>query len=373
LALVASYLVFLAGAALQGQFLLDPLGRPIANDFVNIYAAGRLVLEGHPAAAYAWELHKQAEDTAVGYVFSGYYNWPYPPAFLFVAAAIAALPFAPAGLAWLALTFVLHAASIRGIIGTRLGILLAAAFAGAIWNVTAGQNGFLTAALIGGTLLCLDRRPILAGVFLGLLTYKPHFGLLFPFVLAADGRWRVIVAATLTALALFGASALALGLDCWRAFIDSLFTAGTITLADGLAGFNKQHSLLGLMRFLGAGMVAAATAHILLAIACTAGTILIWRRRDLPYEIKAAALGIAAMLATPYLYIYDFPVLAVPLAFLIRLGLRQGFLRHELAAIAIVCALILAYPFVSVPVGFPAILLVAALIARRAQRRFIAA
>ena len=61
--------------------------------------------------------------------------------------------------------------------------------------MTAGQNGFLTAALIGGTLGLLERRPALAGVCLGLLTYKPQFGLLFPIVLIADRRWRTIAVA----------------------------------------------------------------------------------------------------------------------------------------------------------------------------------
>jgi arabinofuranan 3-O-arabinosyltransferase len=366
-AFAAGYLVFLAGAGLQGQFLLDPLGRPIANDFVNIYAAGRLVLEGNPSAAYVIELLKQAEDAAVGYAFSGYYNWPYPPTFLFVAAAVALLPFIPAALAWLAVTFVLYAASLRAIIGTRLGILLACAFAGTIWNVTAGQNGFLTAALIGGALVSMERRPIVAGILLGLLTYKPQFGLLFPLILVADRRWSVIASAALTALALFVASSLAFGPESWRMFVDSVFTAGTITLSEGLAGLHKQQSLLGLMRFLGAGMTVAATAHIVLAFCCAACTILIWRRR-VAFEIKAAALGVSAMLATPYLYIYDFPVLAVPVAFLMRLGLREGFLRHELAALLIASALILAYPFVSLPTGFVAMLIVAALIVRQARR-----
>jgi hypothetical protein len=365
MALVAGYLVFLGAAALQGQFLFDPLGRPIANDFVNLYAAGRLVLEGHPAASYVWGLHKQAEDAAVGYAFAGYYNWPYPPTFLFIAAAVALPSFVPAMLAWLAVTLLLYVASIRAIIGTRLGILLACAFSGAIWNVTAGQNGFLTAALIGGTLLCLERRPILAGVLLGLLTYKPHFGLLFPLVLALDRRWRVIGVATLTALALFAASAFAFGLDCWRAFADSVFTAGAITLSEGLAGLHKQQSLFGLMRWLGADMAAAAAAHLALALGCAAGTIWIWRR-NVAFEIKAAALGTAAMLATPYLYIYDFPVLAVPIALLIRLGLRNGFLRHEIAAFAIASAFILSYPFVGLPTGFPAMAIVGTLVARRA-------
>ncbi|HSP48865.1 MAG TPA: hypothetical protein VLN61_01520 [Pseudolabrys sp.] len=72
------------------------------------------------------------------------------------------------------------------------------------------------------------------------------------------------------------------------------------------------------------------------------------------------------MLATPYLYTYDLVVLAVPLAFLWRLGRARGFLNHELAGIALACLLVLIFPFVKAPVGFAAVLLVAALIARRA-------
>jgi hypothetical protein len=101
-----------------------------------------------------------------------------------------------------------------------------------------------------------------------------------------------------------------------------------------------------------------------LALATTIAIAALWRSRT-RYEIKAAALGAGAMLATPYLYTYDLVVLAVPLAFLFRLGRARGFLAHELAGIGLACLLILIFPFVKAPVGFAAVLVVAALIARR--------
>ena len=52
-------------------------------------------------------------------------------------------------------------------------------------NVGHGQNGFLTAALLGGALHWLDRRPWLAGVLIGCLAYKPQFGVLIPVALLA--------------------------------------------------------------------------------------------------------------------------------------------------------------------------------------------
>jgi hypothetical protein len=38
-------------------------------------------------------------------------------------------------------------------------------------NTLVGQNGFLTASLVGGMLVLLPTRPILAGICLGLLSY----------------------------------------------------------------------------------------------------------------------------------------------------------------------------------------------------------
>ena len=163
LILALAYLIVLGGAYRNGQFLTDPQGQPIANDFVNVYAAGRLTLDGTPAAAYDWPVHKTAEERAVGHAFANYYGWHYPPMFLFVAAALALAPYLTAAVIWLAATLAAFAATLGSILGGRVGVFLALGFPAALWNVTAGQNGFLTATLIGGTLGLLERHPALAG------------------------------------------------------------------------------------------------------------------------------------------------------------------------------------------------------------------
>lgn len=48
--------------------------------------------------------------------------------------------------------------------------MLAVAFPTVLNNALVGQNGFFTAALIGGTLYLLPTRPVLSGICLGLLT-----------------------------------------------------------------------------------------------------------------------------------------------------------------------------------------------------------
>jgi len=364
-AVALAYAVFLAGSVYHGYWLIDAAGHAIDYDFVNVWAAGSLTLAGMPAAAYDWTAHRAVEIAAVRHDFGGYYGWHYPPPFLAPAAALATLPYIAAMLAWLALTLPAYLAAVRAISGERSAIMLGAAFPGVIWNIAAGQNGFLTAAILGGMLVNLERRPFVCGVFLGLLTYKPQFGILFPLVLALDGRWRIIAAAAATAAAMAAASLLAFGVETWRAFFEWMPVTSAAVFADGRAGFNKLQSLAGLVRWLGGDMTTALLAQGLLIAGATAALVALNRRR-IDGDIKAAALAVAALLATPYLYIYDFPVLAIALAFMMRIGLRHGFLRGELAAVALACALVLAFPFLAVPTGFAALLIIAAAIGRRA-------
>jgi len=364
LAVLLSELVFLGGAFFQGFFIVDSAGHPIANDFVNVWSAGRLVLDGHPAAAYDWDIHRQAQQAAVSYAFDGEYRWHYPPPFLFAAALAAVLPLVPAGLAWLAATGAAYAAAIRGILGERTGWLFALGFPGAIWNVTAGQNGFLTTALIGGALGLLERHPVLAGCCLGLLTYKPQFGVLFPLVLAATGRWRAFFSAAAAALALAALSWLVFGSGPWLAMAQTVAKANQLVLTDGGVGWNKLQSVFGLVRALGGDETLAWLIQGGVAVAIAAAITVLWRS-DAPFELKAAALAVGTVLVTPYVFAYDLVVLAVPVAFLLRLGLARGFLRFDGLWLAAAGALLLSYIVATTQVGLAASLIVALLVARR--------
>jgi hypothetical protein len=175
----------------------------------------------------------------------------------------------------------------------------------------------------------------------------------------------VIASATVTALLIALTSLIAFGAETWVAFVQSIPHTSQAFLSDGWANFGKLQTIFGLARALDAPENVAWTLQAGLGLASAIAIALIWRSR-LPFDIKAAALGTGAMLATPYLYTYDLVVLAVPLAFLYRLGRRAQFLDYEPGAIVLACALIASFPFVSMPVGFAAVLIVAALVLRRA-------
>jgi hypothetical protein len=93
--------------------------------------------------------------------------------------------------------------------------------------------------------------------------------------------------------------------------------------------------------------------------------VLMWRSR-VPYTLKAAALASGTLLVTPYLFMYDMMVLAIPVAFLVRLGLKGGFRRYELPALGAALALLVSFIFTGFPVGLGATLIVATLVLRRA-------
>jgi hypothetical protein len=164
----------------------------------------------------------------------------------------------------------------------------------------------------------------MAGISLGLLTYKPHFGLLFPLFLLLERRWTTIASAGLTALAVAGAAALAFGPGAWEGFIASLTgVTDNALLARGAEAYKLQ-SFYGLFYRLTGDNGLALTAHAGLAAGILAALLWLWRRPGSP-ALKASALLAAAFLMTPYAYTYDTPVLVVAVAFLARDGMERGF------------------------------------------------
>ena len=346
-------------------WVYDPNGLGIPTDFINVWAAGRLVLDGLPAQAYDWDIQKQVEVAKLGQDFVGYFAWHYPPPFLFVASLLAQLPYQLAFIGWVAVSFLPFLVAMRAIVGRDFGYLLALAIPMVFTNALVGQNGFLTAALIGGTLYLIPIRPVLAGICLGLLTYKPQYGLLFPIALIAAGHWRVFISAAVTAVVLAAASWLAFGIESWLAFFQWMPKFSQVFLTEGKAPWWKLQSIFSLVRYFGGSEPLGWAFQWVLTASVAVVLALMWRSR-VPYTVKAAALAAGTLLTTPYLFMYDMMVLAIPIAFLVRTGVKTGFRAYELPALGTVVALIVCYMFTGIPTGLGATLVVAALILRRA-------
>jgi len=333
LILLAAGVMTIVGWVALSDGLIDRNGKPIGTDFSNVYAAGRLTWQGRPQDAYDPALQHQAETA----VFDGrdvpFYGWHYPPFFFAIAFAVAALPYGYGLLLWLVASMAGYLATMRAILPRRETLLLAAAFPGVLVNIGHGQNGFLTAALLGGALQLIDRRPALAGVLIGLLAYKPQFGVLIPIALVADRRWSTIAAAAVTVIALFAISIVALGSEIWHAFATSLSFTQSVVLEQGGTGWEKIQSAFAGARNWGADVGAAYAIQMALAICLAATLAWLWHRAS-AFELKAAGLVVASLLATPYVLDYDLVALAVAIAFLVRHGLICGFRDYETSLLA---------------------------------------
>ncbi|HEX9590841.1 MAG TPA: glycosyltransferase family 87 protein [Bradyrhizobium sp.] len=323
----------IAGWIAVSDGLIDRNGKPLGTDFSNVYAAGSLTWQGRPAEAYQPAL-QHAEEKAV---FDGrevpFYGWHYPPFFFAIAVLVAAVPYAWGLAIWLAASLAAYLAAMRAILPRPGTLLIATAFPAVFVNIGHGQNGFLTAALLGGALHWLDRRPWLAGVLIGLLAYKPQFGVLIPVALLAGGRWSSIAAAAATVATLLAVSFVTLGGDVWHAFADSMTFTQTVVLEQGSTGWEKIQSVFSAVRMWGAGVQLAYAVQIALALMLATSLGWLWQS-DAAFELKASALATASLLATPYVLDYDLVALAVGIVFFVRHGLSRGFRTFEISLLA---------------------------------------
>lgn len=351
----------------SGFWLLDGNGLPVYHDFNRFWVAGLHALYGESASLFAPQVVAEVEKYSGPYAIISY-----PPIFSLILVPLAMLPFVPAFLIWESATLIGCIAIVYRIVMRQPAIALMLASPFTFCNFLGGQNGFLTGSLIGASLLFLERQPVLGGVFIGCLAYKPHFGILFPVALVAAKQWRAFASATVTVVVLVAVSAAAFGLDGWVKFPPVLFSEGNETIsadAGSRWGFLLQ-TVYGLTRVLYGG---APLAWFLQAVTTVTVGLIVWMmwRSSVRYSLKAATLSAAALMASPYAFVYDLAAIAIPVAFLATDQLRYGLLRGEqttlLAAFIVSLAEI---PMAGrAPVGPVVLVALLCLILRRALRQ----
>lgn len=314
-----------------------PGPEPLGGDFVSFYAASKLALSGHAADAWNPAAHAIAEDS----LFRGkhgYLAFFYPPPYLLVCWPLALLPYGWSALAWMTGTTALALGLLRAFFrhlrpegAIPLVVLLAFP---AVWiNIGCGQNGALTLAIMAGGFLLMDRRPIVAGLILGLMVIKPQLAIGLPFVLGAAAladpkRWPVFVATGFSALAMCGIAWLAVGQAGYMAFFANSTYAREV-LNQGLVDPALMQSFYAGLRVWNIPMTAAYAAQGLLSAGALAtAAYIVFKYR--PSGLALGALTISAtVLATPFLLDYDLLVTALPLGWLVLTGAKNGFRNWE--------------------------------------------
>ena len=206
------------------------------------------------------------------------------------------------------------------------------AFPPVFWAFGLGQNTFLTAALFGWFTLLLERRPALAGAVLGMLCYKPHFGILVPAALACAGYWRTFLAAGAAVGVLIGLSVLLFGIDTWHAYLTA-FAASDKIYATGKVDFAGMITPFGAARLLGIEQSGAYLTQTVFTASMVIAVGLVWRRTTNPVSRNGVLLA-GTLLAVPMALLYDQLVLMVAIGWMAREAKSHGFLPWEKTCLA---------------------------------------
>ena len=338
--LLIEQILLLVFVALWQHGVFTALSKTTSSDFVSFYAAGKLALAGTPALAYDQAAHHLAQQATTG-PDTPYQFFFYPPVFLMLCAGLAELPYPAAFALFELVTIVLFVMAMRRVLQETgsAWIIPLLAFPPVFWTIGLGQNAFLTAALFAGFTLFMDRRPTLSGILLGLLCYKPHFGLLAPVALVAGQRWRVVITATATVLGLVLLSVALFGWNTWSAYLYA-FAHSNATYGTGLIDYAGIVTPFGAARLMGFAVGPAYVSQALVAALMALLIALIWRRvRSLP--LRAASLLAATLLAVPLVLLYDELLVLVAVGWLVREARQTGFLPWEKITLASTYALTL--------------------------------
>jgi hypothetical protein len=302
---VLTLITYLFTSSWSGAFPRDKVTLVLGRDFLNLWMYGRAVFEGDPARYYDVATYNAELAKLLGPGYPGQ-NWPNPPTALVVMAPFGLLDYFPALLAWFATgALAFYLAGRREVADLRtLAIVLVSP--AALLCVLSGQSSLLTTAALLAIFAGLDRRPILSGVLIGLLTVKPQLGILFPFVLVASGRWKVFSAAAVTALMLLAASVAVGGIESWHDYIVKALPLQREVLQD-LAGTAMPFHPTVFMNIRGVvGNHIGEIVQFAFTIASVAAVTAAFRwRRDADPRLLQALFFACTVSASPYMGAYD--------------------------------------------------------------------
>jgi hypothetical protein len=351
LALVAIYCAFAYDTYADARGLHDGLGVLIGRDFVVFWTASVLTLKGQLANLFDLGQFTSLQRDLMGVDVDGY-PWLYPPQALLYVLPLGLLPYLWSYALWCVATFVLYLAAVQGRCWTTVqtcALLLAPA---SVVCLFMGQNGLLSAALLIGGLRLLDRRPVIAGVLLGLLCFKPQLALLVPVALVAARLWRPFLSAAVTTAFVLALSVAVFGVESWVSFLEVTrgYQAQLLGAADG-PFLDIVVSPYMSARLLGLDLPARYLVQALFTLGAVAGVYVAYRS-EAGRPLQAVVLLAAVLLASPYGYHYDLPLVAAAAAWAYKHAREAGFLPGERTVLALVWLLPLLVVYLN-PMGLP--------------------
>jgi hypothetical protein len=297
--------------------LKDREGQLKGADFLHFYVLGNIA-RMHDAGMLYDASRQAALGGALIHADPGETYLPvYGPQYSILFSPLAALSYGWAAGIWMvgsALLYLLCCALICTKVCPRLRedltlvLIVAVAFPGMFYMVASGQNSILALIAFTGALFFFRaKKPLLAGMALGLLMYKPQFGVMAAAVFVLTLEWRVTAGALVTGVGQLLAGAAYYGQSAVAAYLEQLkrINRSARALEPHL---DRMHSLRAFWQLLLPWDGVAFALYAGCSIALIAITVWCWRSKA-PIELRYALLVLGSALADPHLTDYDLVML----------------------------------------------------------------
>ncbi len=327
--------------------------RGLGTDYIAFWSAAYLARTSHPEDVYdndklLQEGHKKAIPSS-----DDVYAWFYPPILQMLMMPFSYLPYV---LSWVtfdlfSLAFFLTVCWLIRPKGSS--VLVPLSFGGVWYSLICGQNGLLSAAVLGSGLLLLKKGRIsLGGMVMGVLIYKPQIALALPWAVVAQKKYYpAILTAGLMVAVLTALSVLALGTEVWVVFFVSSRRLADV-LSIGQLPLSNMISTYSALWQAGLSPCLSLSFQVVCAAFAAISVFALWRQEKISFNDKAAALIMAVLLTSPHLFQYEFPIFALALMFLWLEGERRGWGVFEKATYFILYATLPLIPYYCDPVIF---------------------
>ena len=209
-----------------------PSGQLIGRDFTNVWVASSLIQDHRINEIYENEKFNQAVDEIMQEELA-LHGFLYPPNSAWLVVPFSYLPYSYSFVLWSFIGLIAYLFACGAPDWNRLKIAALLLAPTTLLNLHFGQNGLISAALIGGGFMLLQKKPIMAGICFGLLSYKPTLGVLIPIALLFGRYWISFISASLVTVATVLLGTKIMGADAWISFFNYSVPFGRALIEHG--------------------------------------------------------------------------------------------------------------------------------------------
>ncbi len=298
----------------------------IGGDYPAFYSAGKIIADGEAENLYSLRTQREYQQELIGDQ-SGVLAFAYPPHFALFYAPLSELPFRVsyavhtlAMVAALALACLLIQRIYPNLIAKPELLFFLAFTAYPIFrSVIGGQNTALSILLI---VLCwykvLHNKHYQAGIYLGLLLFKPQFAVPLAGLFLLSGRWRVWVSAGATGIVLIALNSALLGPGWFADWFDIVRTFSRFDVQVNFAELVSWQGFIQAVVGQGNGFAVA------LGWGLSGATILaiswVWFAggRTADFNAQLALASICIVLISPHTLYYDSGIVLIAVVVLLN-------------------------------------------------------